>query len=287
MDYHVYLCNTLDGKQYNKNNISAFTNVLKPPLIFQDSNTWEVGLKSCILPFQSYSNTSSNNQIFEIIIIITKQESNGIKTYSHKLSFNHKLFINKKPEKIIKIIIDQMEKISGLKFFSYFVNTQADHITITRLHVSEMSTQGTYSNIRSIAIILDSEGQNMFGLNSQRYFLYSVTNDGRDLSDTILGDKPINFNVTAPPYIALYTDIIQPVKFGSYNLQILDILPFGESKNPERKNNELTYKTVCKNIIEDISIFTHNSSYNPLENHAESVIICLHFRKRIYNNGNK
>ena len=82
------------------------------------------------------------------------------------------------------------------------------------------------------------------------------------------------------PHIKIYTDIIKPVNFGNQNLQILDILAFGVSKNYERKTNELCYRKINSNDIKNISIIIHDSANKILENYTEHIIISLHFRKR-------
>ena len=129
--------------------------------------------------------------------------------------------------------------------------------------------------------MMDKGAQYVLGFNSQKYIIYSTNGDAEDrITDTIVGNKKVNFETIPSPYILLYTDIIQSVNFGPHRYQILDILPFGKSKLTERKINETSYRTVSKNVIENVSISIHDSAYNTLKNHTESVILCLHFRKK-------
>ena len=79
MGTYVYVSNTLNTTKYTENTISKFTNILKPPLIFQENTTWEVALTSCILPFESYSYASQGDELFELIWIIEKEWENEVK----------------------------------------------------------------------------------------------------------------------------------------------------------------------------------------------------------------
>ena len=287
MDKHVYLCNTLNLEKFKTNNVNKFTNILKPPLIFEENTVWEVALKSCLLPFEPYQEKSSNNDILEIVLIIEKKEGNDINKYQYRISISYNTLINKKPDRILKIIIDQLEKIAKLKVFSQLLSLQVDNLVITKIIVSKLKTSGIFTNIYSISILFDTKTQDIFGLNSQMYHLYSFNNEiTRDEINTIVGSKTINFEIKPSPYIIIYTDIIQPVSLASNNTSVLDVLPFGESRTVERKYSDLKYIPVIKNIIEDISIYIQNSGFKILKNHAESALLCLHFREKIYN-GNK
>ena len=287
MDKYVYLCNTLNLEKFKTNNVNKFTNILKPPLIFKENTVWEVALKNCLLPFEGYQEKTTNNDILEIVLIIEKKERNDINKYQYRISISYKTLINKRPDRILKIIIDQLEKIANLKVFSQLLSLQVDNLVISKIIVSKLKTNGIFTNIHSISILFDDRTQDIFGLNSQMYHLYSINKQiTRDEINTIVGSKTINFEIEASPYIIIYTDIIQPVSLGSNNTSILDVLPFSESRTVERKYSDLKYIPVIKNIIEDISIYIQNSGFKILENHAESVLLCLHFREKIYN-GNK
>ena len=120
-------------------------------------------------------------------------------------------------------------------------------------------------------------------MDNQVYTVYEITPSINEiLINTIIGNKKISILPTPTPFIVIYTDIIEPVRYGSQNLQILDILPFGETRLHERKLNNLSYKTLSKNNIGDISIQIQNSSFKLLNNYSESIILCLHFRKKVY-----
>ena len=256
MSFDIYLSNTLNKDLYDGNTTSQFINVIKPPIIFQNSGEWEVGLKSCILPFQSYSDTSHGENIFELLWIIKKKSHAGFKTLRHKISISYKVFLNKTPEKILKIILEHTEKITRIKnVFRDVLNVTDEHLAITRTLINEEKTEGDLANIVSIILMMDKGAQYVLGFNSQKYIIYSTNGVAEDrITDTIVGNKKVNFETIPSPYILLYTDIIQSVNFGSHRYQILDILPFGKSKLTERKINEPSYRTVSKNVIENVSI---------------------------------
>ena len=287
MDKYVYLCNTLNLEKFKTNNVNKFTNILKPPLIFEENTVWEVALRSCLLPFKGYQEKPHTNDILEIALIIEKRERNIVNKYQYRISISYKTLINKKPDRILRIIIDQLEKIANLKVFSQLLSLQVDNLIISRIISSKLKTNGIFANIYSISILFDNKTQDIFGLDSQMYHLYSFNNEiTRDEINTIVGSKTINFEIKPSPYIIIYTDIIQPISLASNNTSILDVLPFGDSRTAERKYSDLKYIPVNKNIIEDISIYIQNSGFKMLENHAETCILCLHFREKIYN-GNK
>ena len=284
MAFSIYLCNNLCKKKYPENTSSEFSNQLIPPLIFQHSNEWEVSLKSCILPFQNYSTTYfENKKVIELLWMIkTNSIDEGPISSNYRVSIHPHQFLNKTPGNILKQIIDQSEKITGMSdIFSHILNTYANHLAITRRHEIEIKRGGIFKDVASITLILDKNAQYLFGLNAQVYNVYTVDTESYNfLINTIVGNKKITLDLVPSPYIIVYSDIVQPINFGSQNLQILDILPFGEGRLHERKLNELTYRTLSKNIIEDISISIHDSSFKILQKFSESIILCLHFRKK-------
>ena len=160
------------------------------------------------------------------------------------------------------------------------LNVYNGFLIVTGRYDNTPKTMGAFKNIVSIVLVLNDNTQNLFGLDSQAYNLYSVNSNARNLKTQFTASKKIGVEVAPSPHIKIYTDIIKPVNFGNQNLQILDILPFGESKNHERKINELCYRRVNTSDIKNISIIIHDSGNRILENYTEHVILSLHFRKR-------
>ena len=78
----------------------------------------------------------------------------------------------------------------------------------------------------------------------------------------------------------LYSDIIQPTRFGSQFINVLDIVPFGSSISIDRKLNKISYKTLNKNIINDISIIIQDPTFRIMENESQDCVLSLHFRKK-------
>ena len=54
MEFNVYLSNLNCIEKYIENTPSKFTNDIIPPIQLNPPTNWEVALKSCILPFQSF-----------------------------------------------------------------------------------------------------------------------------------------------------------------------------------------------------------------------------------------
>ena len=97
---------------------------------------------------------------------------------------------------------------------------------------------------------------------------------------TIIGNKRISLHAEEPTYIMIYSDIIQPSRFGSQFNNILDIVPFGTTISIDRKLNQISYKNLNKSIINDISILIQDPTFKLMENESENCVLSLHFRKK-------
>ena len=285
-DFYLYLNNNNSIKKYITNDVSEFTNDIIPPIVFSEPNIWEVALTSCIVPFEEYrSGEILGNDTFDVTWRIEMLKGNEIKISQFTAAVNIHLILGKTPTEILKIIIKKCVLTSELpeSFFNRFLNIYGDKITITRYQFTEVDARGDnpLSMLKSVILYINPKMQKLFGLNKQKYDLFLIDNNKPLKSfNTILGDHKIGFALIPSKYIIIYTDIINKNRFGDRNLSILDILPFGNSKLTERKLNERVYTTVKPNIIYDISIMIHDSTHGKLQNHAEDVVLCLHFRKK-------
>ena len=91
----------------------------------------------------------------------------------------------------------------------------------------------------------------------------------------------IGILTAAPKYVKVYTDLISGNQYGNQILSLIDVLPFNNTNNCERKITTPVYSTLRSNIIQNISILILNEGDNHFENHTEDIIFTLHFRKKV------
>ena len=281
MDFNIFLSNINSIDKYIDNIPSKFTNDIVPGIQLNTSSDWEVALNSLILPFQGFnSKFLIDRKLYQIAWVITENGRNQTFKTTHKVTVAISDIFESNPEQIFKKFIRESEITTGKSFFNYILNVYNGFLIVTGRYDTAPKDNGAFKNIVSIVLILNDNTQNLFGLDSQAYNLYTVNSNARNLKKQFTGGKKIGLEVTPSPHIKIYSDIIKPVNFGNQNLQILDILPFGQSKNHERKINELCYRKVNTSDIKNISIIIHDSGNRILENYTEHVILSLHFRKR-------
>ena len=248
-DFHIFLNNNNSLKKYNTNNVSHFTNDIIPPIVFEDSNSWEVAILSCILPFESYSASKfTDKDTIDLLWVISEVEQpDTVRLHRHLVKLPLHMLLGLKPEKIVKKIINASETVSGKisSFFNQFLNIYGDKIAITQYFLKkpfDASSPHPFENVVNIDMIINENTQRLFGLDNQKYNIFNIDSE-RSISEvgTIIGDREIGFNLISTEYIIIYTDIIKHNTFGPHNLSILDILPFGENRMCERKMNEPIY----------------------------------------------
>ena len=290
MDFNIYLSNLNSIEKYIENTPSKFTNDIIPPIQLNPPTEWEVALKSCLLPFQGYnSKFLTDKKIYQLAWVVTEKKPTGneIIKATYKVSLGISQILESKPEIILKKIIAESELASRKDFFTSILNVYQGYLILTGRYNTTPKSMGSFKNIISIVLVMNSNVQSLFGLDSSNYSLYKVNPDvdnlapsSRNIMKLFTGNKKIGVELTPSPHIKIYTDIIKPVNYGTQNLQLLDILPFGSSKNIERKVNELCYRSLNSNDIKSISIIIHDSANNILENYTENMILSLHFRKK-------
>ena len=95
-----------------------------------------------------------------------------------------------------------------------------------------------------------------------------------------MGEYSVGDTKSPPKYISVYSDLITGNRYGDQVLSIMDILPFSEIKNYERKITTPVYSTLRTNTIESISILILNERNKRSTNHTQDIIFTLHFRKK-------
>ena len=133
-------------------------------------------------------------------------------------------------------------------------------------------------DVLSLKINFNNDAKNLFGFDTDTFILFEVKEESA--LNKFVGNKKINLNISHPNFILVYTDIVTTTQYGSQQISLLDVLPFGESYSNDRKNNVISYKNLKSTTIIDISIILTDPSHNILQIYSEDCVICLHFRKK-------
>ena len=131
-----------------------------------------------------------------------------------------------------------------------------------------------------LEITFNEHSKKIFGFDNNTFILYNVQDT--PIINKFIGNNKNSLNITHPNVILVYTDIVTTTQYGSQNISVLDVLPFGESFSNNRKNNIITYKNLSTNTINDISIILTDPTHDILNTYSEECVICLHFRKESY-----
>ena len=282
-DFHVYLNNNNCLQKYPKNDSSEYTNDIIPPIILDEPNLWEVGVQSCILPFEAYKTAIFNADTYDLMWNITRRHSeNEIETTKHLVRIRMDQLLSLGPDSIVKKIINASELATNLKgnFFNQVLNVYAGKIVIVQSFLRD--SRKVFKNIINANFIINRNTQSLFGLDKQNYEVLNISAEREEVKvESILGTREAGLDLVPSRHITIYTDLIETNRYGPQNLSILDVLPFGNSQMCERKLNEPVYSRVKKRVINDISVMIHDSRHRKLKNHAESMVLCLHFRQKI------
>ena len=145
-----------------------------------------------------------------------------------------------------------------------------------------MVKHGNLKNTISMSIFMNKNMQNLLGFEDSEYKIFFIDPGKKDgKGKLIIGNTIIKLGISHPNYIMVYSDIIEPSRFGQQFINLLDILPFDQNNfSLDRKLNNLCYKNVNKNIINDISIIIQDPSFNIMENFSQDCIVTIHFREK-------
>lgn len=284
-EFTAYLSNRNSKDIYKDNTVQSFTNNINPPIVL-DGN-WEVALVSCILGFEPLPVNNFLKKRFNITLTLntikilenSEIKQNGITV---DVDFSSHLFFHTTPEKIYKHIIEftrlKLKKPSS--FVEHFIGMHEGHIVLTLRTSKSIIKSGPFSNLSSLTINFNKNMQKILGLLDSDYTLYEADINLSGVPKILIGKKKISLHDEEPTYIMLYSDIIQPTRFGSQFINVLDIVPFGSSISIDRKLNKISYKTLNKNIINDISIIIQDPTFRIMENESQDCVLSLHFRKK-------
>ena len=286
-DFHIYLTSRSSLDNYPRNHSSKFTNRLNPTIIFNNIQEWEVGLASLILPFQVEKLEFSSD--IEYNITIKKKWFEKISPNSNDVQFYDldktvTLFpsdlVGLGSKRIYNIIVKKLAASIDIKsniLETYFLTFEKDYLIINS-HFQKKPVHEDIKDLLFLKIHFNVHTKNVFGFDNNSFILYDVQD--QPMVNQFIGNKKINLNINHPNFILVYTDIVTTSQYGSQNITLLDVLPFGESYTNNRKNNTITYKNISSNIINDISIILTDPSHDILNTYSEDCVICLHFRRK-------
>ena len=165
-------------------------------------------------------------------------------------------------------------------FVQNFIGIHQGHIVLTTRTSKSIINTGPLKDLILMTMRLNRNMQNLLGLNESEYTLFERNPTSSGIPKTLIGNKQINIENKEPNYIMIYTDIVQPSRFGSQFINILDIIPFDSSMSVDRKLNRITYKNINRNVINDISILIQDPTFKLMENESEDCVLALHFRRK-------
>ena len=284
-DFHIYLTSRSSLDNFPKNFSSKFTNRLCPTLIFNNIQEWEIGLVSLILPFKTDYIQFTKDVKYEITIkkkFFEKlsNSSDDIQIYELEktISVSPLELINLGSKRIYSIFIKKITVASNIKsnlLETYFLIYENNYLSITS-HFNNKPVHDDLKDVLYLDISFNEHSKKIFGFDNDTFILYDVHDDPE--INRVMGNKKINLNINHPNFILVYTDIVTPTQYGSQNISLLDVLPFGESFSNNRKNNIITYKNLNTNTIDDISIILTDPAHNILNVYSEDCVVCLNFR---------
>ena len=282
---YIYLNNNESKREFPENTNTHFTNQLTPPLYLGNSQDYEIGLCSLLMPFEAYKSKFGTNEMFLLQWKITVQtEDNNVEVHVIDAGMYFTV-VNSlaTPTDILKRFIDNSEEYSSFKsaLFNNILNIYGDKLIITQIRRKSVSQNGPYRNLIRIEMIINDESKRLFGLHHNFYLILDIDPDlDQPTRNIVSGAHVIGLSLTPPKYIIIYSDVVTTSNYGPQNLSVLDVLPFDRHYSCERKIGSIKYKNISKNIINDISVAIKDSAHQAFENFTEDVIVALHIRKK-------
>ena len=309
-EFQIYLSSKNSLDKYYANSASEFTNYFYPPIIFENITQWKVALRSLIMPYRISDLIESIKNPIDYIFSFTVTKINNEYDPSSNIvndtgtalyDINRRLvvlkstqLIQKDSKEILTLIKNDVihgkatqpgqkprpAALTSAQFETFFFVSEKKLI-LNKILTRKVSSGGIWKDIVKIEFNINKNGQNLLGLQENWYDLF-LANDANigNKKITIVSEKNVDMVSHRPNYVHAYTDIIEPIRYGSTNVNLLDVLPVSEDNRiVERKLSELIYHRIQKNNINDVSIKITNDKHEILKNHSEDVVVCLHFKK--------
>ena len=178
----------------------------------------------------------------------------------------------------IKKIASEINIKDGLLEF-FFLSYEKEYLLI-QSHFYNKPLHDDLKDLLYLEMEFNEHGKNLFGFDNNTFILYDVQDE--PVTNKYIGNKKINLNINHPNFILIYADIVTTTQYGSQQISLLDVLPFGDSYSNDRKNNVVSYKGLSSRIITDISIIITDPNHDILDIYSEDCVICLHFRKKSF-----
>ena len=288
-DFYIYLTSRSCINIFPKNSSSKFTNRIFPQIIFENIQEWEVGLTSLILPFKKDQIQFSKDIKYEIKIkkkffekISPDNEKIQIYDLERVVSFTPTELINLNSKRIFNIFIKKIASeinIKDILLEKFFLSYEKDYLLI-QSHFYNKPLHDDLKDLLYLQIEFNEHAKNLFGYDNNTFILYDVQDES--LTNKFIGNKKINLNINHPNFILVYADIVTTTQYGSQQISLLDVLPFGNSYSNDRKNNVISYKGLSSRIITNISIILTDPNHDIVNIYSEDCVICLHFRKKSF-----
>ena len=292
--FYIFLNNNISKSRYLQNTCNNFKTDIHPVIELDSSLNWEVAITSAIIPYIAYKEEDiTGDSIYEKCIInwqffyITNNQDGTTtrKSKEFQVIFRLHEFLHKTGEEIIQLIITRsaaegiIKKKSLEPFFLSYLNR---FVLKSYIYPNFMSHDDHYFwNFEHVSFAVNECFQNFLGLNNSRYTLFRVNHSISKYNlNVIVGEYKIGDTQSPPKYIKVYSDLINGNRYGDQIISLMDVLPFNNDTNCERKMTTPVYSTLRCNIIQNISILIFNEKNKRFLNHTQDIVFTFHFRKK-------
>lgn len=266
--FYVYLNSIGNILEHPNNTVSNFTNIIKPDIILNDK--YSVGLENIFFQEKFYTVTK-DDELFEIkirVLYYNKGIFRGGESVIYKprvnLSFKHIEHIIKSVDNDLRAFLHEQRVINATHgpLIEYPILPSTGYVVFNKL-IPLNITNYTYDKVL-VKWSFGSMIAHVLGV-SERSTFTPVAN--------MYASLPMTIN-----NIFVYSDIIELSRMGDQQVNILDIIPVGDTFSKNTSN--VIYKTVKDQRISSISIslrdkFDRNIPFLD----GNNVTLVLHFKR--------
>ena len=292
--FYIFVNNNISKSRYFENTCNFFKTDIYPLIELDSALNWEVAITSAIIPFISYKEEDiTKDSLYEKCIIkwqffyniINRDGSKTRTSQEFQVIFRLHEFLHKSGQEIIELIINRSVSESTIlkeSFEAFFLSYLNRFILKTYIYPNySIHESHHFSNFEHVSFEVNECLQNFLGLNKGKYTLFRINPSGNEYDlNVIVGDHEIGDTLTPPKYIKIYSDLITGNRYGDQIISLMDVLPFNNNNNYERKLTMPVYSTLRCNIIQDITIIIFNEKNKRFLNHIQDIVITFHFRKK-------
>ena len=250
-EHIIYLSSSDSCNLFTENNPGRFINRLATPIVLDSNIDYEIGLVSILYPDQYYA-IQANQDDYNILIHTTQEGHEKRNSFTVKINKN---ILAGEMRKIIKVINRNLIDYLKVHYYDFFPLIIGDRSVIKWNEMEDRAeilfNQGSNdstTDIKEINLQMGNGLAEILGFRGDtEYTIFSVNEGFKNMLSNIPPSPRCGVD-----YIYLYTDIIQPTRFGGQLLNILDCFTLQNVGNKGVHN--CIYKPINTNFIDQISI---------------------------------